>query len=266
MSKSLNILKSIRENISSEIEIISDGVDSYEVITPFYFDDGDMYTIRLEKSTFNNWYFTDEGNTFMRLSYEMDVNNLTKEGRRFEIVNSVVNSLDIQNSDGELISNVQNEEYGKSLYNLIQCITRINDISFLSRENVKSTFIEDFKSFINSELKDKHFEFDHHIPKYDIGKKYPVDCMINSVPNKKPLFLFAINSDSKCKDVTINILQYQKWDIAFKPIAIFEDQTNISRNVLARFSDVGEKQYSSLYSNKEGLAKQFKEFYNIQNF
>ena len=71
----------------------------------------------------------------------------------------------------------------------------------------------------------------------------------------KPLFIYAVSNDDKCRDVTIYLLQFEKAGIPFRSISIFRDQETISRKVLARFSDVCEKQFSSLATNKERIEK-----------
>ena len=41
----------------------------------------------------------------------------------------------------------------------------------------------------------------------------------------------------------------------FQSMAVFEDQQAISRPVLARFSDVADKQFSSLAANRERIKR-----------
>jgi hypothetical protein len=76
----------------------------------------------------------------------------------------------------------------------------------------------------------------------------------------KPLYIFALNGDDRTRDTTISIHSFEKWGIPFKSLAIFENQENINRKVLARLSDVCDKQFSSLEANKERIVAHVKEF------
>jgi hypothetical protein len=135
-------------------------------------------------------------------------------------------------------------------------LTKISDLSYLNREIVKSTFIEDFKQKMEAELPEGRYTFDHHFEEYDQQKSYPVGCFVNNM--EVPLLIFAIQNDDKCLDVTISLHQFEKWGIPFRSLAIFENQTDINRKVLARFSDVSDKQFSSLVSNRERIRNYLK--------
>ena len=63
--------------------------------------------------------------------------------------------------------------------------------------------------------------------------------------------MHALLNDDQTRDATITLHQFEKWEMPFNSLAIFSDQESINRKVLARFSDVCDKQFSSLTSNQD---------------
>lgn len=247
--------KEFKEKVCNEIRLMEEGVDRYRIFTPFQFDDGDAFAIVLKRNG-GNWILSDEGHTYMHLSYEMDIDALEK-GTRAKIISNTLSSFGIKDIEGSLIIELTDENVGNAFYNYIQGLVKITDVTYLSRERVKSTFWEDFKSFMEQEVAEERLVFNYHDEQHDPQGKYPIDCRINKM--EKPLFIFAVGNDDKCRDTTISLLQFEKWGLPFRSLAIFEDQESISRKVLARFSDVCEKQFSSLMTNKERIEKYINE-------
>ena len=244
-----SIEQDFHAKVSRKIRVVSEGIDRYRVLTPFRFDDGDHFVVVLKKDG-PDWVLSDEAHTYMHLTYDIDEKDLHR-GTRQKIITNALSVHQVSDRDGELLIPVEDEQYGDALYSFVQAVLRISDVTFLSRERVQSTFLEDFKQvFIEYAPEDRRtFEWSH--PDHDPHGIYPVDCRINGMDN--PLLIHALNSDDKTRDATIALLQFERWGMEFRSLAIFEDQESINRKVLARFTDVCEKQFSSLGANRERI-------------
>ncbi len=244
------IEKEFKEKVSAKIRLQEEGIKRYRVFTPFMFDDGDHLSVVLKQDN-GSWILSDEGHTMMHLTYDIDEKQL-QQGTRNKVINNALSTYSVSNRDGELFSKIINEDYGNALFSYIQALMKLTDLSFLSRERVKSTFREDFIACISENVPEDRRKFDWYEATHDPTGNYVVDCRINGM--SKQLFIFALNTDDRTRDATISILSFEKWGLSFQSLAIFENQENINRKVLARFSDVSGKQFSSLETNKPRIA------------
>lgn len=247
-----HILQKFNNKVSKQIRIEEAGNERFRVLTPFRFDDGDHLVIMLRQNEFGNWELTDNGHTFMHLSYEIDEKSLT-EGTRNKIITRTLSEFGLDNRDGVFSVEISDHKYGNALYDFIQAIVRINDVNYLTRERVKSTFMEDFRAFMEEHVPSNRRDFDWNHPQLDRNGFYTVDCRINHRP--KPIMVFALNNDTKTRDTTITLHQFESWNLEYESISIFENQEEINRGVLARYSDVADKQYSNLITNRPRIAK-----------
>ncbi len=245
------IEKDFQAKVSEKVRLAAEGLDRYRVLTPFRFDDGDHLAIVLKRDG-EGWVLSDEAHTYMHLTYDMDERDLHR-GTRQTIISNALSVFEIEDREGELVLGVPGERYGDALYSFVQALLKISDVSYLSREQVRSTFMDDFRSLLTQSVPDERREFEWHDPLRDPQGIYEVDCRINGMA--RPLLIHALPNDGRTRDATITLQRFEKWDMPFRSLAIFEDQESINRKVLARFSDVCEKQYSNLAGNRDRIER-----------
>lgn len=242
-----DIEREFRDKVCAEIRLLPEGLRRYQVLQPFTFDDGDHYVVVL-KNTGGDWWLTDEAHTLMHLSYE-DID--LSIGGYATIIDNVVTAFGIENREGELVLPVPERRFGDALFSFIQALVKISDIKYLQRERIRSLFMEEFRAFIGEIVPEGLRQFDYHDPRRDPDRVYTVDCRIDAI--RRPLFVFGITTDGKCQTVTNIIYWWERQQEPFDVMAVFENQQEIGRPILARFSDVCGRQFSGIHPNRDRI-------------
>ena len=187
----------------------------------------------------------------------MDVDVLEDEGNRKEIFDNSLSLFAVENRGGELVKPVVGDRFGDALFNFVQALMKVSDVSFLTRERVRSTFMEDLFAFLRKNIPPDRIQFNWKSDR-DASGKYPVDARINHM--RRPLFLYGVPHEDKMKDVTISLLTFEKWQLKFQSVAVFEDLQAMQKKPLARFLDVNDKPFSSFDDeNKDRLSDYLRE-------
>lgn len=257
MSGATSFVEQFKAAVCQEVSLAQHGLDRYIVHVPFTFDDGDHYVVVAERDG-EEWAFTDEGHTLMHLSYTAPQFD---RGNRRAIIDRVLRLHRVQENQGELRVAFTPERAGDALFSFVQAITQVMDVSFLSRERVRSTFAEDFQSVLDSAGEGRVVERNYFHPLHDSSQLYPVDARINGISDSQ-LLVFAIGNDDQCQRATITLYRWESWGEPFGSIGVFRDQTEINRHVLARFSDVAGRQFSSIETARERFPQAVADFLN----
>jgi hypothetical protein len=176
---------------------------------------------------------------------------LEQEDRR-KIIERALATFGVEDRDGVLLFSVKRDAFGDALFSYVQALLRIVDVAYLNREIGRSTFIDDLYSVVETAVPEGRRQIKWHDPASDSDDKYPVDVRVDG--NETPLFLFGVPTDEKCNVATIVIQNYRMAKAQFKSLAVFKDQESIGRKPLAGLTDVVDKQFSSLNSNREQVA------------
>ena len=211
-----DIATAFREKVCNEIHVTSEGVDRYRVVTPFEFDDGDGIVVVL-KRTGSEWQLTDEAHTFMRLTYDMDETDLFR-GTRQKLIANALDMSCVEDRDGELVLAVPDERFGDALFSFVQAILRISDVTYLSRERVRTAFKDDFRSLLEQVIPAERRAFDWRDPLADPQGNYTVDCRVNGIETS--LFIYGLANDNQTNAATIAIHQFEKWKVKFRTLGV----------------------------------------------
>jgi hypothetical protein len=244
-----SIREDFRARVCEQVELRQEGQGRFRVLTPFRFEDGDHFSIVLRREG-DRWVLSDEASTLMHLSYWLEEEDI-ESGNRQEIIQGSLASFLVENRQGELVAAVTEDHFGDALFNFVQALARVTDVSFLSRERVRSTFLEDFKTFLKSHLAEERLTFDWTDPNRDPQQYYPVDCRVNGM--KRPLLVYALPNEKRIQEATINLLTFERWGLTFQSLGVFEEQGRVNRKVLAKFTDVCDKAFSSLDENQDRI-------------
>lgn len=237
------------KKVSELVKVIPDGTDRFRVFTPFRFDDGDHISIVLKKEQIG-WVFSDEGHTYMHLTYDVEQSKLFT-GQRSQIISNALDTFNVEDRIGELILRVKDDRFGDALYSFAQAIVKMGDVLCLSTERVQSTFMDDFHLLLNEHVPVSRIKPNWHSKELDSQGKYTVDCRINGMD--EPLFVYALSNDDRIRDATIALQKFLSWDIKFSPMGIFKDREDTNSRVRARFDDVCEVQFPNMEGSENDI-------------
>ena len=216
--------------------------------TQFRFPDGDRFPIHLLEAPSGGLRLSDRGHTLVHISYDHDVDAFM-DGARGALLERIVAESGVQREGGAFCLDTPADRLPDALFQLGQALTRIYDLTFLSRSRVGSTFYDDLATLLGNLVDESRMRRDYE-PNVPNGRAYLVDYCIKSRDGSH-LFLYGVPSRDKARLTTIMLSHFHRHELSFESIIVFENQTEIPRMDLARLSDVGGEMISSLDSSDD---------------
>ena len=212
--------------------------------TPFTFPDGDHYPVYVSIEPDGHFVLGDRGHTLMHISYEHDVDALF-DGTRAALREQIVREFDIQEDNGAFSVRTGTEGIAEAAFRLGQALTRIYDLTFLSRERNESTFYADFHGMLVSLVDEATLQKDHVLADVPEGHNYPIDYRLDS-RGGRPIFVFGVPGRDKARLTTISLSHFLLNRVDFESLIVYRDLQRIPRFDLARLTNVAGAAVSSL--------------------
>ena len=212
--------------------------------TPFTFPDGDHYPVYISMEQDGHVVLGDRGHTLMHISYEHDVDALF-DGTRAALREQIVREMDIHEDNGAFSVRTTPEGIAEAAFRLGQALTKIYDLTFLSRERTESTFYEDFHGMLVSSVDEDRIQKDHVLADVPEGDNYPIDYRLDSMAGQ-PVFVFGVPGRDKARLTTISLSHFLLNNVEFESLIVYRDLKNIPRLDLARLTNVAGAAVSSL--------------------
>ncbi len=238
-------LEILKHQLNNRVDLVQKRRGIFQLISPFYHEDGDMMEIFIEERGDNGTVrISDHGMTLMRLSYGFDVNTPNKK----RILQKILAENQISEEEGRLyIDSPRNELYA-SILQFVQGVGKVSNLQVLRREVIKSLFYEMLEEFVMERL--AQFAPKKNILPIALRDDLEVDFQLSGDLTKQ-VFLFGIKDNAKARLTTICCLEFQKNSIPFRSIAVHEDFDSLSRKDRKRITSAIDKQFTDLDDFKE---------------
>ena len=237
----MNLIEVIKENIKPYIDIQETRPNLYQIIAPFYHEDGDMVEIYIEYKD-GKIKICDMGMTLMKLAYDIELKNTNEK-----IFNEILkeNYLDVENGNIFIESDIKT--INSKFLQYANAISKISGLKYFTKHRQKNIFYEILSEFVrekfaNISYKEKYTPIEQY-------KDYIVDFMFGT--KQKPLYLFAVKDDNKAKDVIIANQAFRLEKISFKPVVVYQNYSTISSITKEKILRVTDKSFLDIEQFKE---------------
>ena len=216
----------------------------FQLIIPILHEDGDMVDIYLQDSPKGDGYvrICDFGLALMRLSYTYDVNTPARQ----RIFDSILINNGVGNDTGNLYLDAPANAIYQSILQFAGCVQKVCNMSYWSRETVRSAFYDDLRSCVTTKLAS-------YSPVPNLS---PMGIDLISVDwglthRNSQFYLFGVMGNDKAKSAAISLLEFQKARLNYTSLIVHEDMDDLGRREQRHLTRNADKQYPSLADFEE---------------
>ena len=237
------------ERLCEDVQLTERPDGALMLRTHFEFPDGDRFPIHVSEAGTGGVRLSDRGHTLMHVSYDHDIDSFLA-GTRGQLLERITEESGIERDGGAFRLDTPVERLPEAIFRFGQALTRIYDLTLLSRSRVQSTFYDDLADLLKSLVDEDKIRADYVPEEVPNPEAYPVDYRIEG-KSGIPLFLYGVPNRDKARLATIMLSYFHRHGLRFESMLVFEDQSEIPRLDLARLSDVGGEMVSSLESSAD---------------
>jgi len=204
-----------------------------------------MVDIYLQESPRGEDYLRicDFGMALMRLSYSYEINSETREN----IFDSILTNNGVMVDQGNLYMDAKRNILYESILQFAGCSQKVCNMRYWSKERTRTSFYEDLKEYITSELQAYSPEPDKEpISDYDIiSVDWSMTC------NNRNFYLFGVHNNDKAKSATISLLELQKANLPFMSLVVHEEMEDLGGKERTYLTQNADKLYPTLDDLRE---------------
>ena len=229
----------------------------YQVILPYYYPDGDVYEIFLEKRN-GGFIIQDYGLSIMKLSYDTD----TETDSKRDLIKKITLENQVGYDSGNIFLFCESESFISNLLAIIDTITKVTSLNLLNRKISKNIFYEILESFLSERFKDYGFERKFIPDVVPFASDYLAPHGITKTKSNIPICIFPIASNDRCDQVTITVQHYLLSSYHPLLIGIYENMEEISPKKSSKVTNLLDKQFPYLNKNEDYINNYMKDRLN----
>ena len=253
---SAQLEKALCERLCSNVRLHKRDDGSLMLDAPFRFPDGDRYPIYMSEGRSGGVVLSDQGHTLMHVSYEHDVAAFY-DGPRAALREQIVREAGIEEKEGVFSIEAPVDDIAEALFTLGQALTKIFDLTFLSRSRVSSLFYEELQAVLYSMVEEEKVQKDFVPTEVPDHSNYPVDFCLEG-KDDRPVYLYGVPNRDKARLTTIMLSHFLLHKLSFESVIVFSNQQEIPRADVARLTNVCGTAVSSLEATNDLRRKIFR--------